>query len=156
MKTSAKIPQPRVAEVQLKYRSKIKASDRPQVKSSQDAYNLFSELWDQDTIELFEHFKLMLLSKSNRVLGMAEISAGGSSGTIVDIKIILQYVIKANASGIIVCHNHPSCNLTPSDADVRITRKIKEAANLIDVQLLDHLILTAEDKYYSFSDDGII
>ncbi len=82
----------------------------------------------------------MLLNRANKVLGIAEISRGGISGTVTDIRIILQYVIKSNASGILIAHNHPSGSLQPSESDTTITRKIKETASLFDVQLLDHLI----------------
>jgi DNA repair protein RadC len=81
---------------------------------------------------------------------------GGISGTFTDVRILLQAAIKANASGIIVCHNHPSGNLTPSESDTKRTHKIKEAGNLMDIQLLDHLILTPDDNYYSFADNGLL
>jgi len=114
------------------------------------------ENWDQDSIEHIEEFKLMLLTRSNKVLGIASISKGGINGTVTDVRIILQYAIKANASGIIICHNHPSGNVQPSESDMKITRKIKESGNLMDVQLLDHLIVIPESKYYSMADEGII
>ena len=112
--------------------------------------------WDLDSIEHFEEFKLMLLTRSNKVLGIASIYKGGINGTVTDIRIILQYAIKANASGIIICHNHPSGNLQPSESDQAITRKIKDSGLLMDVQLLDHLIINAEEDYYSFADNGLV
>ena len=145
-----------VSEVSLIYRSKVKASERPQIKCSQNAYRLFMENWDQDTIEHVEEFKLILMNRSNAVLGIMDISKGGISGTVTDIRIILQAAIKANASGIIVCHNHPSGNLNPSESDTKLTRKIKEAGHIMDIQLLDHLILTMDGNYYSFADNGLI
>ena len=99
-----KQPDNNISEVKLIYRTRVKASDRPQIKCSRDAYELFLATWDQDAIEHVEHFNLMLLNRSNRVLGIAEISKGGLSGTVTDVRVILQYVIKSNASGIIVCH----------------------------------------------------
>jgi DNA repair protein RadC len=143
-----------IAEVALVYRSKVKASDRPQVKCSRDAYNLFLESWDRNTIEHVEEFKMLLLNRSNVVLGLMNVSKGGISGTVTDIRIILQAAIKANASGIIVCHNHPSGNLNPSESDTKLTHKIKEAGNLMDIQLLDHLIVNSDDDYYSLADNG--
>ena len=71
-------------------------------------------------------------------------------------RLIFQAAIKSNASGIIVCHNHPSGNLNPSESDTKLTQKIKEAGNLMDIQLLDHLILTTDDNYYSFADNGLL
>jgi len=145
-----------ISEVKLIYRTKIKASERLKVKSSKDAYDIFIENWDQDTIEHSEEFKLLLLNRSNSVLGIFPVSKGGLSGTITDVRLIYQAAIKANASGIIVCHNHPSGNLNPSESDTKITQKIKEAGNIIDVQLLDHLILTSGGDYYSFADNGLL
>jgi DNA repair protein RadC len=87
---------------------------------------------------------------------LKSISKGGINSTVTDVRIILQYAIKANASGIVICHNHPSGNLQPSESDIEITRKIKESGNVMDVQLLDHLIMVPEGKYYSMGDEGII
>ena len=126
-----KTQQTEISEVQIIYRTKVKASDRPQIKCSKDAYELFMEAWDLDTIEHHEEFKLMLLTRSNRVLGIASISKGGINGTVTDVRIVLQYAIKSNASGLIVAHNHPSGNLNPSESDTAITRKIKDSAILM-------------------------
>jgi DNA repair protein RadC len=145
-----------IAEVSLIYRSKVKASDRPQIKCSQDAHKLFLESWNPDTLEHVEEFKILLMNRSNAVLGIMDVSKGGISGTVTDVRVILQAAIKANASGIIVAHNHPSGNLNPSESDVKLTQKIKEAGNLVDIQLLDHLILTIDDSYYSFADNGLL
>jgi len=150
-----KTQQTTISEVRLVYRTKVKASDRLQVKCSKDAFHIFMGSWDPDCIEHIEVFKLMLLTRSNRVLGIADISKGGINGTVTDVRIILQYAIKANSSGIILCHNHPSGNINPSESDTKITQKIGESGNLMDIQLLDHLIITA-DEYYSFADNGFI
>ena len=151
-----KTQQTTIDEVRLVYRTKVKASDRLQVKCSKDAFDIFMENWDLDSIEHIEEFKLMLMTRSNKVLGIASISKGGISGTVTDVRIILQLAIKANASGIIVCHNHPSGNLQPSESDIAITRKIKESGNVMDIQLLDLLIAIPEGTYYSMADEGII
>ena len=151
-----KTQQTTISEVRLVYRTKVKASERLQVKCSKDAFDIFMENWDLDSIEHIEEFKLMLMTRSNKVLGIASISKGGISGTVTDVRIILQLAIKANASGIIVCHNHPSGNLQPSESDIAITRKIKESGNVMDIQLLDLLIAIPEGTYYSMADEGII
>jgi DNA repair protein RadC len=96
------------------------------------------------------------VTRSNKVLGIASLSKGGISGTITDVRIILQYAIKANACGLIICHNNPSGNLQPSESDLAITRKIKDSGNVMDIQLLDHLIITPEGKYFSMADEGLI
>ena len=84
------------------------------------------------------------------------VSKGWISGTVTDIRIIFQAAIKANASGIIVCHNHPSGNLNPRKSDTKLTHKLKEAGNLMDIQLLDHLFVNSDDDYYSLADNGTL
>jgi DNA repair protein RadC len=145
-----------IAEVQLIYKSKVKASDRKKITCSRDAYNIFMENWNPDIIEFVEEFKILLMNRSNAVLGILDISKGGISGTVTDVRVVYLAAIKANASGIICAHNHPSGNLNPSESDTRLTQKLKEAGNLMDIQLLDHLILTTDDNYYSFADNGLL
>ena len=100
--------------------------------------------------------KVMLLNRASRVLGIADLSTGGTNGCLVDLKVVFQFAIKANASSIILAHNHPSGNIKPSQADINITKKVSEGANILDLQILDHLILTPEEKYYSMADEGFI
>jgi DNA repair protein RadC len=99
---------------------------------------------------------MLLLNRANKVLGITTLSEGGLSGTLMDVRMIYQYAIKGNACGIIA-HNHPSGNSNPSESDLKITQKIKEAGNLLDIQLLDHIIVTPEmDLYRSLADEGQI
>jgi DNA repair protein RadC len=114
------------------------------------------ENWDQDSIEHVEEFKLKLMTRSNKVLGLASISKGVISVTVTDVRIILQYAIKANASGMIICHNHPGGNSQTSESDLALTRKIREAGNVMDIQLLDHLIIVPEGMHHSMADDGFL
>ena len=102
-----------------------------------------------------EEFFCIFLNRANKVIKIEQMSKGGISGTVTDVRIILKNAILNTASGIIVAHNHPSGNLNPSESDTKITHKIKEAGNLLDVQLLDHLIIANED-YYSFADNGLL
>ncbi|WP_413514118.1 JAB domain-containing protein [Myroides odoratus] len=143
------------SEVELIYKSKIKASQRPQITSSYSAYQIALKAWDSNKIELLEQFKVLMLSNNNKVLGVLEASSGGITGTIVDLRIIFSALLKANATAFLIVHNHPSGKLAPSDADRQITRKIKEASKTLDITLLGHLIITAE-SYYSFADEGIL
>jgi len=145
-----------VSEVQLIYKNRVKASDRKKISSSIDAYKIFIENWNPEIIEFVEEFKILLMNRSNSVLGILEISKGGISGTVTDVRVIFQAAIKGNASGIICAHNHPSSNINPSESDTRLTQKLKEAGNLMDIQLLDHLIIATEDDYYSFADNGLL
>jgi len=155
MKNAILLSQFDVAEVQLIYKSKLPASQRKKITFSRDAYDLLLKNWNSDTVEYCEEFKILLMNRSNAVLGIIAVSKGGISGTVTDVRIILQAALKSNASGLIVCHNHPSGNLNPSESDTKITQKIKEAGNIMDIQLLDHLIINDED-YYSFADNGLL
>ncbi|WP_432221830.1 JAB domain-containing protein [Flavobacterium sp. TMP13] len=144
-----------VSEIKLSYKSRVKASERPQITSSKSAYEIALQLWNPNTIELFEEFKILLLNNSNKVLGAYEVSSGGITGTVVDLRLIFAAALKANATAIIMIHNHPSGKLIASDADNQITAKVKAAGKLLDIQLLDHLIITREN-YYSFTDEGAL
>lgn len=144
-----------VAEIELIYKTKVKASDRPQIKSSKDAYKLMLSTWDMDKIELFEEFKILLLSQAYKALGIYEISRGGITGTVVDLRLIFSAALKANATCLMMVHNHPSGRTLASEADKQITRKVREAGKLLDITLIDSLIITPE-QYYSFADDGAL
>jgi DNA repair protein RadC len=144
-----------VAEVQITYKPKFKVSERPQISRSQHAYNILMQHWDLGKIELLEEFKILLLNRRNRVLGLVHISSGGFSGTVADPKVIFTAALKACASGIILCHNHPSGELDPSTEDLAMTRRLKEAGKLLDLQILDHLIIS-QHGYYSIGDDEIL
>ena len=145
-----------VAEIELIYKSKVKASDRPKVTTSQDAFKLFKSNWDDNKIEFVEQFKVLFLNRANSVLGLFELSTGGVTGTVADPKLVFMAALKLNACNIILCHNHPSGNLKPSRADELLTQKIKEAGTYLDLPVIDHLIISAEDSYYSFADEGLL
>jgi DNA repair protein RadC len=142
-----------VAEIRVSYSNTN--VERIKVANSQILYNLILWQWDLDLIEFQEEVKIVLLNRANIVLGIYEMSKGGTSGTIVDIKIILGIALKCNASSIVITHNHPSGSLEPSCSDKETTKKLKEACKILDLNLLDHLIITSEG-YYSFSDNNIL
>jgi DNA repair protein RadC len=142
-----------VAEIKLSYSAKVKNSLPPKVGTSRQVYEVFAQAWDQDRIEFVEDFKVMLLARANRVLGIVTISSGGTAGTVVDVKLVYAAAIKANASSVILAHCHPSGNLHPSEQDKRLTQRIKQAGTILDIPVLDHVIMTAEG-YYSFADEG--
>lgn len=145
----------KVAEVELIYRSKIKASERPQISSTKDACSIFRQTWDAGKIELQEQFKVIFLNRRYKVLGLYEVSSGGLTGTVADPKLIFSAALKAAACFIIIAHSHPSGDLRPSDLDKKLTNKLKQAGELLDIFLLDHIILT-KDGYYSFADSGVL
>lgn len=155
METTNEKKQFEVAEIQLTYRSTVKASMRPKIAGSKDAELVLRKTWDEDKIELVEQFKVLLINRANKVLGVLEVSRGGISGTVADPKIIFVAALKAVASGIILAHNHPSGNLTPSQADIDLTRKLKEGGKFLEISVLDHIILTSE-AYFSFADEGLL
>jgi len=144
-----------VAEIEISYKNNVKASERYRVRSSKDMYGLLMTLFNDGVIDHHEQMILICMDKANKVLGYNIISSGGVSGTVVDPKIIFQIALKMNASGIIISHNHPSGVTTPSDADIRITRKIKDSGAMLEIPVLDHLIVTSEG-YYSFADEGMM
>lgn len=145
----------KVSEVELVYKSKIKASERPQVSSSGDAFHILLDCWEEGKIGLAEQFKVLLLNRANKVLGLYHLSTGGVTATVADIRLIFAAALKANATGIILAHNHPSGNLTPSSQDKDMTARSKAAGLLLDIAVLDHLIVHSEG-YYSFADEGLL
>jgi DNA repair protein RadC len=145
----------KVAEVELVYKSKVKASERPVVQSSTDAANILRILWEDGKMELVEQFKVLFLNRSNKVICVYNVSSGGVTGTVADPKLIFTAALKVNAVSVILCHNHPSGSLKPSRADEELTQKIKAAGSFLDVKVLDHVILTSE-SYFSFADEGLM
>jgi DNA repair protein RadC len=139
----------------LPYSPNYKIAESPKISSAAEAYKLFIDQWDSGKIELLEEFKMILLNRNNRVLGMINISQGGMSGTVADPKLIFVAALKAAASYIILAHNHPSGNLKPSNEDIRLTKKLVDGGKLLDLQVVDHLIITNEG-FYSFCDEGLI
>jgi len=141
----------KVCEINVSYSNENK--DKIKIVNSNDAYAIALKQWNLDTIELQEEAKVLLLNRANIVIGIYNLSKGGITSCIIDIKLILSVALKAVASGIIIIHNHPSGNLKPSQADLDITSKLNKASKTVDINLLDHLIITKED-YYSLSDNG--
>lgn len=126
--------------------------DLNQIRSSRDANDLILPYFVDLT---HEEFFCIFLNRANKVIKVDQISKGGVSGTVTDVRIIFKNAVLLTASGVIVAHNHPSGNLNPSESDMKITQKIREAGNILDVQLLDHLIIHDSD-YYSFADNGML
>lgn len=144
-----------VSEVELTYKNNVPYNQRQKISNSQGAYEILTNLFPENTMDYRETFIVLYLNRANQVLGYSVISQGGTSNTTVDIKMIIQTALLANASCIMLAHNHPSGNLHPSSDDNRITNRIIEAARLFDITVLDHIIITNE-SYYSFTDNGNI
>ena len=144
-----------VAEIELVYKSNVKASERPTISSSKDAADLFRLLWEDGKFDLLEQFKVLFLNRANKVLCVYPFSSGGITGTVADPRLIYAAALRLNAVSLILAHNHPSGSLKPSRADEELTQKIKEAGKYFDMKVLDHVILTSEG-YFSFADGGLL
>lgn len=145
-----------VNEIKVSYKERITSPFWPKIKSSKDVAEMLIETWDNDTIALHESFKVILLNNNNKVKGIYQLSKGGITGTAVDLRILFAVVLKTLSVAIILTHNHPSGTLKASDADKQITQKIKTAAELFDIKLLDHILIVPSGEYYSFADEGIL
>lgn len=142
-----------IAALELGRRRKdVDVNEKPKIGSSQEAY----EQIRGDLMDLtHEEFWVLLLNRANRVIKKKRVSEGGVSGTVADPKIIFKMALEELASGIIVAHNHPSGNMTASQSDIDLTRKLRDAGKFLEVQLLDHLIICGQ-KYFSFADEGML
>ncbi len=152
LKTFEKSPE--LAEVKVSYRRNFK--NKVKISNAEDSFEVLYQLFDFNTIEFKEEFFLLLLNKANFCLGWFKISSGGTSGTVVDVKIIFMLALLTNASNIILCHNHPSQNINPSDADISLTNQIRNAGKLLGINVLDHLIIASNRSYYTFANSGLL
>lgn len=146
----------KVNEIQISYREKIGTLKSKALNNSEDVAKLLYKNWDKGTIGLHETFKILLLNNSNKVKGIFPLSTGSITGTMVDLRILFAIVLKTLSVGIILTHNHPSGKLMPSEADKSLTKKIKKAAQLFDIVVLDHLIIAPDGDYYSFANNGLL
>lgn len=144
-----------IAEVSVGYSAKVKAKDRKKVTSASDAHELL-HFWYEHTgfYEQREVMTALLMDRTNKVLGLIKIGEGSTTGCVADSQYLLRAAILANAQAIIIAHNHPSGNLKASDADIKVSNKIKQAAKLIDIELHDSLILTSDGRYRSLLNEG--
>lgn len=141
-----------VSEIQLKYQP------QPLTESIHGAKEihklLINRVFDADTIGYKESFKLLLLNQAHKIIGYTTISDGGLTSTVVDVRVVMQTALVTNATSIILAHNHPSGNIYPSSHDDSLTKKIKAACELMDIRLLDHIIVTPFDTFYSYCNEG--
>ena len=144
-----------VAEIEVSYKPTVKPSQRPKITSVEDAYQLLIDSWDTSKIELVEQFKIMLLNRTNHVLGICHLTTGTIWGTIVDVKQVFSVALKSNCAKVLLCHNHTGATLIPSNSDKEVTRKMKLAGKVLDIEVVDHIIVTIEG-FYSFAREGMI
>jgi len=143
-----------ISEIKIKYNPVKLDNGNIKITNSDDAFKLVLKHWNPDIIELQEEFKVLLLNNSNEVLGIYEMTKGGMTSTLVDIKLLFAVVLKSCATAIITVHNHPSGKLKPSNSDIDIYNKIKNAAKMFDINYLDNLIISTTGKF-SFSDENV-
>lgn len=142
-----------VSALELGRRRKInEASVNHKITSSRDVFEVFYPLL---TDLVHEEFWVLLLNRSNKVIEKKKISQGGITGTVTDIRLIMKFALDMLASSIILCHNHPSGNIQPSEADLQITKKLQESSSVMDIKLLDHVIIGG-NNYFSFADENLI
>jgi DNA repair protein RadC len=142
-----------VAALELgRRRRSAEAQERKRIVTSRDAFEyLYASMADLH----YEQFWVLLLDQSNKVIGTVQVSDGGIAGTVADPKRIFKTAIERNAAAMILCHNHPSGQLKPSDADVRLTKKLFQSGEMLEIRVIDHLII-GHDQYFSFSDEGVL
>lgn len=144
-----------VSEIKISYMPNVKPADQLKVKCSKDAFLQIKPFFDPSLMNIKEEAVALFLSRSNSVIGGFKISSGGITGTVVDISLILGIALKCLAKGIILAHTHPSGELQPSKTDLNITQRLKDAASIMDITLIEHLILNTEG-YLSFADEGLL
>lgn len=142
-----------ISEIKVTYN--LANQNRQKITSAEKSFEVLLNSWDKDILELQEEFKILLLNRANEVLGIYQMSKGGITGTVVDVRLIFSVALKCNATGIIIAHNHPSGTLKPSEADIALTNKIRRCSDFLDITLLDHLIVT-KYNFYSFANEGLI
>ena len=146
----------KIPEIKIKVSfDKVKKSELFHVCDSKTMYQAAKEVFNADTINWTEEMILFCLNRKNDIVGFYKVSSGGFSGTVTDPRVILTIALNCCASNLILCHNHPSGNLKPSDSDIKVTEQIKAAAKLLDINILDHLIIS-DEGYHSMSDQGNI
>lgn len=143
----------KVSEVEMVYKSKI--AEKPRLGSSKEIYEALMDVWDRGQIEYRESAKLVLFNTSLKCLGIITIAEGGLHEINVDVRMILQAALLANAPLLCLAHNHPSGSIKPSSTDDQETEKIAKACKVLNLRLIDHLIVTSSD-YYSYNDEGRI
>ena len=148
------IPEEGVPEIQISY-TRTRKEFLGRITNSQDAADFIRRTFRAGTIELQEYFITLYLNQANEILGYYNHTVGGINATIADRRLILATALASASVAILVSHNHPSGNLQPSQADVDLTKKLKDGAKTLDIQLIDHIIIT-KNGYYSFADEGIL
>lgn len=145
-----------VREIRLQYKSKLKGEQEPIITTAKEAYTILKVHYDQDYLAIREELIVLYLNNANKVLGVYKGFSGGITSSVVDIRLILAVALKGLSTGIIISHNHPSGMLTPSEADKNLTEQLRKAAELFGIKVLDHVIVTPYDTFFSFTEEGLM
>lgn len=145
----------RIPKIKVSFTPKKCITSRIAIHSSKDAYTALMNIYDMNTIHLYEEFIVLYLDRRNRIMGWRKIGQGNCAGVVVNLQLIFGIAVQSSTSAIIISHNHPSNFTKPSQQDKDMTSKIRDGCKLFDMKLLDHLIVTA-DSFYSFADEGEI
>jgi len=145
-----------LGEVTVGYKYNSSLQNRPKITDVKMAHEIIMRMMDMDKIGLQEQIVVLYLNQANLVIGSSNAFTGGLTGSVVDIRIIVATALNLMATGVIIAHNHPSSNLKASTQDITLTKKLKTALSFMDINLLDHLIVTPENEYLSMSNEGLI
>ena len=145
-----------INEVELVYTPKMYEGEETKVINSLTAALILRQAYNDNTINFQEESIVLFLNNANEIICINKLSKGGITATVVDGRILLATALKCMATGIIISHNHTSGKTQPSDNDINLTRRLKDACDLFEIKLLDHIIITPSSGYYSFVDAGII
>lgn len=145
-----------LGEVTVGYKYNSSLQNRPKITDVKMAHEIIMRMMDMDKIGLQEQIVVLYLNQANLVIGSSNAFTGGLTGSVVDIRIIVATALNLMATGVIIAHNHPSSNLKASTQDITLTKKLKTALSYMDINLLDHLIVTPENEYLSMSNDGLL
>lgn len=145
----------KITEIELVYHDRKPASERPKITSSEDAYKMLIDTWDMNKLELQEQFRVLLVDRANKCIGVSTLATGGIADCMVDLKLVFALALKAKASGIILAHNHPSDNPAFSEDDCRLTKQLQQVGALLKIEVLDHILVT-KSAHTSMSDKGLM
>lgn len=142
-------------KISVSFDKVLKKSELIKITSANEAYQIFKRVFNADTFDWCEEVVMLCVNNSSKVVGFYKVSSGGMTGTVIDVRMIFTTALQCLATGIIIAHNHPSGTLQPSEADINITKKLKEAGQFLDIKVMDHLIIT-DENFFSFANEGIL
>ena len=146
---------PKLAEIRAVYKSRTKVSGRTNVRQPADVVEYLRAIWNPGTLELLEEVLVVCLNGNHQAIGWVKVASGGFNAAKIDPRLVFAVALQTASTAIILAHNHPSGNLQPSAEDQAITRRLKEAGDILCIHVLDHVILT-RDGYYSFEEAGLM